>query len=49
MTHSLEDRHRYDSPPEWDEEEIREREVEREAEDDFKLHERYDREIGREG
>jgi len=43
----LEDPHRYDPPPEFDADEIREREAEREAEDDFRLHQRYDREVGR--
>ena len=43
MTHSLEDVHRWDSPPERDEDEIREREAEELARDDERLHERYDR------
>jgi hypothetical protein len=47
MTHTLEDTHRYDPPPDDDlEERLREHEVAREAEDDFRLHQRYEREIG---
>ena len=45
MTHAPTDPHRYDPPPEWDEDEARERQAAREAEDDRRLHERYDREI----
>jgi hypothetical protein len=45
MTHLLEDPHRHDAPDDDWEDRLREEESAREAEDDFRLHERYDREV----
>ena len=46
MTRHFSDPSRYQAPPEWDEDAIREEEAAREAEADFELHRRYDNGIG---
>jgi hypothetical protein len=45
MTHVLEDTHRFDAPEDDWEDRIREEEAMREAEDDRRLHERYDNNV----